>query len=184
MRLNILNKTVVVTSALKKAKVKNMNPKQGGVFPVNADTFRYSVFDGVDSAVVVERVDLGELFKTIPQDITGIEFGETELTDLSFLMGQLNLDESKEECIVDNSFPEQASESLYSEVFEKWKRFVGISDLPRSEVELSMADTNLFIDAKNATLYKGIVSVKFTDTPVVLSEDSEQESVEEGEKTE
>lgn len=188
MRLNILNKTVVVNSALEKAKVKEMNPKFGGVFPVNEEAFRYSVFDkamGTTSSVIVERVDLSELFKNIPQDITGIEFGECDLTDLSFLMSQLDLDESKEECIVDNEFAESSSDSAYCEAFVNWKRFVGLRGLPRNEVELSVSGTDLFIDAKNAVFYKGTVSVKFTDTPVVISEElPEQELDPQGEQAE
>jgi len=159
MRLNIINRTAIVYSAMRQANVLDMSPRFGTVTPLSDEAFKYSLVGVPQEALIVERVSLEELFRDIPQDITGITFSDvpeaSQEVDTDIVMGR---NPDTEESVVVPGYEVGADE--YSVHFCNWKRLVGISDLPRSEVNLALLDDQLIIDAAYSTLYRGSVSVK------------------------
>lgn len=160
MRLNLLNQTVIVAAAISQAELSNLNPRFGSAHPVNDKSFKFAAAGDALNAVLVERLDLGEFFDKIPQDITGFTF-ETSITGFETLSDKIKVDQLTQEYPVDNlSFDEAGPEDVLGVFFVQWKRVVGLSDLKRSEVELSSSDDYMTVDARNALLYKGSVQVK------------------------
>jgi hypothetical protein len=160
MRLNLFNQTVIVSSAVHQAGLTNLNPRFGTVHPINDKSFKYAVSGDALNAVLVERVDLGELFATIPQDITGFEFKDS-LTTPDALNEKLSIDLLTQEYPVIAQEADQLSpgDSL-GLLFSQWKRVVGLNGLSLSEVDLSSFEDYMTIDARNAVLFKGTVQVK------------------------
>lgn len=160
MRLNLLNQTVIVAAAVAKAGLVNMTPRFGATTAVNERAFKYAVTGDPSNALMIERVSLNELFDNIPQDITGFTF-ETPAVLVADVHEKLGVDFAVQESPVDMlAFEEIGPEDTLGELFLKWKRVVGLSDLKRSEVDLSSFEDYMFIDARNAVLFKGTVQVK------------------------
>lgn len=160
MRLNLLNQTVIVSTAILQAGLTNLNPRFGVAHRVNDKTFKYADTGDVLNAVLVERVDLGELFATIPQDITGFEFQDSPDAPVELKANQ-SIDLMTQVYPVISETPEPSrSDDTLALFFDQWKRVVGISDLNRYEVDLSSSGDYLIIDARNAVLFKGSVQVK------------------------
>lgn len=160
MRLNLINSSVIVSSAMTTAGLTHINTRFGEARALNDEVFKYAHLDPLN-AVVVQRVSLNDLFDGIPQDITGIEFGGTGYSDLTELHQKLGMDgvllePSIDAVTHDSPLPEDA----LGVFFVQWKRLVGLNGLERSEVALSTFDDHMIIDARNAVLYKGTVDVK------------------------
>lgn len=164
MRLNILSQAIIVASAVKEGKVEGVNSLVGTATSVGSEHFKFSFLDtGLSEAILVQKADLGELFAGIPQDITGLSFKTNGFTDLSLLDENLGIDKGKEESLAVNASEEPVNSDMFSTAFDTWIRLVGISNLSRQEVDLSMVGNYLTIDCRSAVLYKGSVTVKFRD---------------------
>lgn len=160
MRLNLLNRTVLMSTALQQVNLPQLNPRFGTVHPVNDKVFKFADMSDRLNAVLVERVDLGELFDKIPQDLTQFTFTET-IEDHYMVQDLLGIDEFKQEYPVIASVVElQAFEDELGTFFLQWKRVIGLNSLERSEVELSSSGDHMTINARNAVLFKGTVDVK------------------------
>lgn len=160
MRLNLINSSVIVSSAMAVANLGHINPRFGTGRALNHEVFKYSHLDP-RNAVVVERVSLNDLFGGIPQDITGIEFGESGSADLTELHQKLGSDGVLIEPSIDAvGYDEPRPEDALGAFFVQWKRLVGLNGLERSEVDLSTFEDHMTIDARNAALFKGTVEVK------------------------
>lgn len=161
MRLNLLNQTVIVASAVKHAGLTQMTPRFGDVRAVNQDLFKYSLTSDPSSNVLIKRVDLGELFKGLPQDISQITFQASVGGDTQTLNERLNLDLTTSQYPVELTDYEQVDPTdELGQHFVNWTRLVGIGDLKRSEVELSTLDDSLIVEAHRSVVYKGAVSIK------------------------
>lgn len=160
MRLNLINQTVIVSLAVRQAGLTNLNPRFGSACAVNEKSFKYASTGDALNAVLVERVDLGELFANIPQDITGFEFADS-VTTPDALQEKLAVDLMFHEQPVIAQEAEQVSPGdELARLFVQWKRVVGLNGLPTHEVDLSSFEDYMTIDARNAVLFKGTVQVK------------------------
>ncbi|MNM24598.1 hypothetical protein D3C81_350310 [compost metagenome] len=157
MRLNLFNQSVIVGSALQDCA---LNPRFGQVTPAGSKGFKFTPLGDTRNAFMVERVDLGELFKNIPQDITGVVYKAHKAVDAPLLLMKLNFDDTAREPLLDSEDPVFSEADELTRYFEIWCEVVGIRDLPRYAVELGLAEGNLIVDASKATLYKGQVTVK------------------------
>lgn len=160
MRLNLINSSVIVSSAMAAANIAHINPRFGEARALNDEVFKYAHLDQLN-AVVVERVSLNDLFDGIPQDITGITFGESGYADLTELHQKLGTDGVLIEPSIDAvTYDESRPEDALGVFFVQWKRLIGLNGLERSEVDLSTFGDHMTINARNAVLYKGSVEVK------------------------
>lgn len=157
MRLNVMNPATLVSAALARAGVSNVNPRFGLIRRVNPNVFKYT--SGED-ALLVERVDLSTLFGKIPQDISGITFDLSQ-TGGESLLSKVNVDALVEEPPVLLSVAaEKGPAGSLETFFNQWKRLVGLNVLETQEVDLSESDGYMTIDATNALMFKGSVKVK------------------------
>lgn len=159
MRLNVINRTAIVLSAMLRSGITDMSPRFGTVTPLSEQAFKYALIGLPREALIIERVSLEELFRDIPQDITGIVFNEAPEGSEANLDEVVGRDIALQDPLVDYSGYETGTDE-YSILFCNWKRLVGLSDLPRNEVTLALLDDHLVIDATSSTLYRGSVSVK------------------------
>jgi hypothetical protein len=160
MRLNLLNQTVIMSVAVLQAGLSNLSPRFGSAVAVNDKLFKYAATGDGLNAVLVERVDLAELFDKVPQDITGFTFQDSIQSPFE-LQASLNIDLLTQEYPVVAPVTEQLGpDDALGVLFTQWKRVVGLDSLARSEVELSTSDDYMNIDARNALLFKGMVQVK------------------------
>jgi len=160
MRLNCFNKTLLVAKAMEQQGIDGLNPRFGVGRSVSDNIFTYVEQGTVGAGLMIEKVDLGELFKGIPQDISGITFGEPEQGDLLPLEGLV--DGCVEEPIITLTDADQAEPGdEVSQLFFNWMRLVGLSDLGRFEVELGTSDGYLYVTARRATYYRGTVAIKY-----------------------
>jgi hypothetical protein len=160
MRLNCFNKTLLVATAMEQQGIDGLNPRFGTGRSVSDDAFSYVEQGAVGAGLIIEKVDLGELFKGIPQDISGLTFGMPEQADLQAV--DALVDGCVEESIVTLSAIDQtgAGDDL-SILFFNWMRLVGLSDLTRFEVELGTSEGFLYVTARRATYYRGTVVIKY-----------------------
>lgn len=161
MRLNLLNRTVIVTGAVMQAGLTQMNPRFGEVQVVNKDLFKFSEASDPSSNVLIQKVDLGEMFKNIPQSLCGLQFEESLVGDTQALYEALGIDPLQDTPAVDTASYEQAPEGdELGQLFVNWLRLVGIADLTRGHVDLSVLDDCLYIDVRRSVVYTGNVQVK------------------------
>jgi hypothetical protein len=160
MRLNCFNKTLLVATAMEQQGIDGLNPRFGVGRSVSDDAFSYVEQGAVGAGLIIEKVDLGELFKGIPQDISGLTFGMPEQADLQAV--DALVDGCVEESIVTLSAIDQTGggDDL-SILFFNWMRLVGLSDLTRFEVELGTSEGFLYVTARRATYYRGTVVIKY-----------------------
>lgn len=156
MRLNLFNQSVIVGAAMRTCA---LNPRFGQVTAAGGQSFKFTPLGDTRNAFMIERVDLGELFKGIPQDISQVVYKAHPAVDAPFILSKLNFDEAVREPLLDSDDP-VFSEDEHTRLFEVWCELVGLRDLPRYTVELGLIDDHLVIDASKATLYKGQVLVK------------------------
>lgn len=161
MRLNILNQAAVVKAACDQAGNETLNPRFGEVFPISAETFKYSALGNPTNSLLIARVSLNALFDKFPQDITGFEFKTPAAFDMARVESTGEVDPAVQENIIDNIPYETVPETdVLGTHFCNWKRLVGLTSLTRAEVDLSSTDDYMLIDARNATIHCGTVSVK------------------------
>lgn len=167
MRLNLINTSTVVALAASAAGCKLSNSRFGAVSQLSDRTFKY-VFSGARKDVLlVERIDLTELFKDLPQDITGLTHQSGSVAGTVDIATALNIDIThEEEPFVQGEPTESREDDELGALFHLWQAFVGLYGLSRHEVDLSTADNILYIDARNAAVFRGIVAVKFKKDPV------------------
>jgi hypothetical protein len=159
MRLNCLNRTIIVGGSLERLRITDLNPRFGLALELDANTFKYSVLGNEGTkGVIIDKVSLNDLFDGIPQDITGINF--------DFVTGSVapgfDIDLAVEEPIIDDVPLEEpgAHDDALSVHFCNWKRLVGLNDLSRAEVDLGTADDYLYVEARKSTIYRGSVAIK------------------------
>jgi len=160
MRLNCFNKTLLVAAAMEQQGIDGLNPRFGTGRSVSDNVFSYVEPGVVGAGLMIEKVDLGELFKGIPQDISGLTFGLPESVNLQSL-DEL-VDSRVEESIITLSAIDQTGVAdELSILFFNWLRLVGLSDLTRFEVELGTSEGYLHVTARRATYYRGTVIIKY-----------------------
>jgi hypothetical protein len=161
MRLNILNQAAVVRAACSQADNVELNPRFGETLQISPETFKYSALGNPSKSLLIARVSLNELFDKFPQDITGFEFKDPAPFDSARLESTSEIDPTVQEYILDNNPYETVPETdVLGTHFCNWKRLVGLTSLTRSEVDLSSDGDYMLIDARNATIHRGTVSVK------------------------
>lgn len=162
MRLNVINQTAVVRAACLAGQVTNLNPRFGHTLQLNDAAFKYTVMGDPKETLMIERVDLEQLFFNIPQDITPYSFEESVGGDLSELEMYAGIDSTEQESVLETASYEVLDPAdVLGQHFVNWKRLVGLNSLNRAEVELGVLGDYLIIDARYATVYRGTVSVKF-----------------------
>jgi hypothetical protein len=160
MRLNCFNKTLLVAAAIEQQGIDGLNPRFGTGRSVSDNVFSYVEPGTVGGGLIIEKVDLGELFKGIPQDISGLTFGVPEPANLQPLDDLV--DSRVEECIITlASVDKTGTADELSILFFNWLRLVGLSDLTRFEVELGAGEGYLHVTASRATYYRGTVIIKY-----------------------
>jgi hypothetical protein len=159
MRLNCFNKTLLVAKAMEQQGIEGVNPRFGAGRSVSDTVFSYLELGGSGSGQLIDKVDLGELFKDIPQDITGLTFGTSELINLQDI--QDLVDSRVEESIVVGEEPLTDQSDELTGLFYNWLRLVGLSDLSRFEVDLGTSEGYLHVTAQRATYYRGTVIIKY-----------------------
>lgn len=158
MRLNLFNQSVIVAAALGTC---GLNPRFGQAIPTGGDTFKFVPPADLHNACLIQRVDLGELFKGVPQDITGLAYKAHKAVDVPMILAKLNFDDTVREPLLESDelvIPEDTDQ--HSRWFYLWCDLVGLRDLPRETVTLGLEGDHLIIDASKTTLYKGQVTVK------------------------
>lgn len=167
MRLNVINTSAVVALAASTAGCKLSNGRFGAVTQLSDRTFKY-VFTGVRKDVLlVERIDLAELFKDLPQDITGLTHQPDSVAGSVDIAAALRIDATHQEPPFIQGEPTETREGdELGALFHLWQAFVGLYGLSRHEVDLSTVENILYIDARNATVFRGTVAVKFKEDSV------------------
>jgi hypothetical protein len=159
MRLNCFNKTLLVAKVMEQQGIQGMNPRFGAGRSVSDTVFSYLELGSSGTGLLIDKVDLGELFKGIPQDISGLTFDTPEQVSLDAL--QVLVDDKVEECIVVGESPLTGQADDLSVHFYNWLRLVGLSDLSIFEVELGTSEGNLYVTARRAAYYCGTVIIKY-----------------------
>lgn len=159
MNLNMINLSRIVGLAASGGSYKSFNTRYGSASQVNEATFKYTPPEGPALAILIRRVDLGELFKGIPQDISDLD----TLPVSANLSDDWNTKLGTDPVYCEPVFVDEAEDLLPSDLpgalFQRWKAMIGLSGLYRREVDLSLAGNVLHIDARNAVLYRGVVDV-------------------------
>lgn len=159
MQLSLLNQSVVVKAAL--GDCTDINPRFGITTRVNDAVFKYIPHGELRQGVLIERLDIGEFLKGIPQDISQVTYKETPEIVVSLLQEKLGVVPEEQEPIVQPSTPLVLKEDdPHTTYFELWRSFVGLPGLYRHEVDLGLVNDTLIIDARYSTIYKGNVTVK------------------------
>lgn len=161
MRLNLLNTTALVAAGLYVINCERFNPRFGAVGRVSDNVFKYALPGPPKEVFLLERVSLAELFEGIPQSIVGIEKRDWWVGSEGEIGFCLNLKSTVEEMpFVDApSVPVPDTDEL-GKYFLTWVEWIGLGGLKRNEVELSVMDDYLIVDAKNSPVFSGTVSVK------------------------
>ena len=167
MRLNVINTSSLVALAASAAGCKVSNGRFGAATRLTDKTFKYVVTGVRKEVLLVERVDLGELFAGLPQDISEITHQPNSVLGEVDVMAALGIDPVDQEppMLIDEPEIARAEDEL-GQLFFMWQAFVGLYGLSRHEVDLSTSDNVLYIDARNAAVYRGTVAVKFKKDPV------------------
>jgi len=160
MRLNCFNKTLLVAMAMEQQGIDGLNPRFGTGRSVSDNVFSYVEQGSAGAGLLIDKVDLGELFKGIPQDISGLTFGAPETANLQPIDDLVDSHVAESLVVLDNVDYADAADEM-SVLFFNWLRFVGLSDLTRFEVELGTSDGYLHVTARRATYYRGTVVIKY-----------------------
>lgn len=161
MRLNLINKAVIAAAAIQKRPTTLLSPVFGETHRVNDKTFKFADAINPSLNILIDRVDLGELFKGVIVDISKLEFNDPPANAESEWQPEVSnpLMETPQ-CV--GLLPEVESDSdPLGNLFRRWKRLVGLGGLQRVEVDLSVLDDFLTIDARDAIVYRGLVRVKY-----------------------
>jgi hypothetical protein len=162
MQLNLINIPVLVGLAASTVSCKPINTRYGSVLRLNDKNFKYTPVGSLREALLVQRVDLGELFAGIPQDISELEVFPTGEVYEQALCDKLGVDLTLAESPLTNEEEELlAEEDELGKLFQRWKQFVGLNGLPRREVDLYVDGNVLYIDAIHSVAYRGVVGVTF-----------------------
>jgi len=161
MRLNVLNGSSIVALASSTGLCKLSNTRFGVTTQVNDKYFKY-VFSGERKEVVlIERIDLNDLFAA-PQDISELTYTPGSTLGAVDVAAGLGIDTAQEESpLVEGELLEVREGDELGKLYSLWQAFVGLSSLPRHEVELSTSEDTLLIDARNSVMYRGVLAVKF-----------------------
>lgn len=161
MRLNLINRTMIVAAALDNKPVPKLAPRFGDAVRVDDQSFKFSTVLDPGTNILVQRVNLAELFAGIPLDISDKEFNTPPEFD-SFPDCVAVEDGFKAEPLLCESMDVYTSPiDTSGKMFEQWKRLVGLSGLPRIEVDLSTLDGYLTVDARDSVIYCGLVRIKY-----------------------
>lgn len=162
MRLNVINASSVVALAASTAACKLSNSRFGTVSQISDKVFKY-VFSGARKEVLlIERIDLAELFADLPQGISEMDAHVRTPTVVGAdILAALGIDATQQESpFVDGEPTEGHAEDELGNLFHIWQAYVGLYGLSRQEVDLSTVDNILYIDARNATMFRGVLTVK------------------------
>lgn len=162
MRLNVINTSSVVALAASTACCKLSSSRFGTLTQINDKVFKY-VFTGARKEVLlIERIDLAELFAGLPQDISEMDAHVPTPTTLGVdILMALGIDPTQQESpFIDGEPTAGRDGDDLGNLFHIWQAYVGLYGLSRHEVELSTVDNILYIDARNATMFRGMLPVK------------------------
>lgn len=161
MRLNLINKAVIAAAAIQKRPTTLLSPVFGETYRVNDKTFKFADSVNPSLNILIDRVDLGELFKGVVVDISKLEFNDPPAnTKSKWCTDVSNPLMETPQCV--DLVPELTSDNdPLGNLFRQWKRLVGLGGLQRIEVDLSVLDDFLTIDARDAIVYRGLVRVKY-----------------------
>lgn len=161
MRLNLLNRTTIVGEALKQKPVPKLTARFGDVSRVDGSCFKASAVLDPATNILIQRVDLSEMFANVPLDISELEFNNPPGFDSVPEIVNVEDGFKEEPMLVEFAGITVNPKDKLGEMFSQWKRMVGLSGLPRSEVELSTLDDYLTVDARDAVIYCGLVRIKY-----------------------
>lgn len=162
MRLNLINRTVIAAGALKKHESITLSARFGKAHRLDDKSFKFADPLIHERNVLIERVDLGELFKGVIIDISKLEFNDPPSPDVDSKWHEPECDLLMAEPMMIDGLPDTTSPAdPLGKFFSQWKRLIGLGGLTRVEVELSTLDDFLTIDARNATVYCGSVRIKY-----------------------
>lgn len=161
MRLNLINTTRIVAGALANKHVPKLTARFGEVSRVDDNAFKFSAVLDPGTNIMVQRINLADLFDGIPLDISDKEFNTPPVVG-EFPDCIAVKDGFKEEPMLTESMDVYLPAiDVLGQMFEKWKRLVGLSGLPRIEVDLSTLDDYLTVDARDSVVYCGLVRIKY-----------------------
>lgn len=163
MRLAIINPACIMRDALGVLGLPptDVNPTLVSYQSIDDKTCKVFSAQDPEDGILLEKVDLAELFRGIPQSITGLTFTDSDVVDLSAYDTVVSVDLLLNAPKLDNQNYEKVPDSDYlGTLFCNWKRLVGITTLFRNEVTLSLLDDVLTIEANNSALFTGTLTVK------------------------
>lgn len=163
MRLAIINPACIMRDALGVLGLPptDVNPTLVSYQSIDSKTCKVFSSQDPEDGILLEKIDLGELFRGIPQSIAGLTFDDSDVVDLSAYEKVVSVDLLVNAPKLDNQNYEKAPEGDYlGMLFCRWKRLVGIVTLFRNEVNLSVLDNVLTIEANNSALFTGSLTVK------------------------
>ena len=160
MRVAIMNTAAVINNTLSTDKQKGFNPNLLTLMKVSDTLFKIESPDTNSHALLVNKIDLGELFCNTPIDLRGLTFADSPNVDLTTWTASLNVDEVRNLPKLDNGEWEFIDDSdELGKHFLNVKRLTGLVTLSRSEVSLSVFEGVMTIEANNAMLYTGSIDV-------------------------
>lgn len=162
MQLNVINTSSLIALAASTGACGAINTRFGNVAQLNDDVFKYVVTGNRKDVLLINRIDLMELFKDIPQDISDLTYTPNSPDPLTDLGDKFGLDSALQEPPL---FPgdslDMTNEDELNKAFALWQAFAGIPALPRRDVELSSIGNVMYIDARHAVAFRGILSVTY-----------------------
>ncbi|ASU03600.1 hypothetical protein RISINGSUN_70 [Erwinia phage vB_EamM_RisingSun] len=160
MRVAIMNTAAIINNTLSADKQEGFNPNLLSLMNVSEKLFKIESPSTNTHALLVEKIDLGELFCNTPIDLRGLTFTDSPAVDLTGWTQSLNVDIFQNLPKLDNEEWEYiADEDVLGKHFLNAVRLTGLVTLSRTEVSLSVLDNVMTIEADNAMLYKGKVDV-------------------------
>lgn len=160
MRVAIMNNAAIINNTLSALKQTGFNPNLLSFLNVNKDLFKIEEANTPLHALLVNKINLGELFCNTPIDLRGLTFAETGVVDLSDWQEKLGLDVVANLPKLDNESWEAVTEGdELGQHFLNMKRLTGLVTLSRNEVSLSLSENVMTVEATNSLLYTGSVDV-------------------------
>jgi hypothetical protein len=158
MRLNLVNIPSLVGSGLSSIFCESFNPKFGNKVAVGEDLFKYVLPGPPKEVFMFQRVSLNELFDGIPQSIVGIKQRDWFDPAPEAIIEVLGTTLTTQDPPVEELLPEDGEE--LTKLFNTWVQYIGLGGLYRADVDLSVSDGWLHVDARRSVVFKGTVSIK------------------------
>ena len=160
MRVALLNTAAIINNTLSAENLVGFNPNRLTFLNVNKDLFKIEDPGTPLHALLVKKIDLGELFCHTPVDLRGLTFTDSGAIDLTAWKETLGVDTLENLPKLDNEPQEGIPEDdSLGQHFLQVKRLTGLVTLSRSEVSLSLLNNVMTIETQNAVLYTGKLDV-------------------------